>query len=144
MLSKMYRAAPDAREVTVSIQTLAALENAIEPYRQVGYIITAQSDSAITLRPSVPKFSWWFFTLSLLLLWPVAVVYLIRFNQWRDRSVCVRLTSKGQIEVTGFTLDLLARGSRRQFPVSLARIALFLLLLGMTSGLIFIFYCSKS
>jgi hypothetical protein len=91
----------------VSIQTLAILENAIEPYRQAGYTIIYQSDSAITLRPPMPKFQWVRFIVALFLLWPVAVVYLIRFNRWRDRSVCVRLTSQGQIEASGFTLDLL-------------------------------------
>jgi predicted membrane metal-binding protein len=99
----------------VSIQTLLTLENAIEPYRQAGYVIIFQSDSAITLRPPSPKFAWGRFMLGLFLLWPLAVVYLIRFNQWRDRCVCVRLTSQGQIEATGFTLDLLETEGRRQF-----------------------------
>ncbi len=49
---------------------------------------------------------WCRFIVSMFLLWPVTVFYLIRFNRWRDRSVCVRLTSQCQIEASGFTLDL--------------------------------------
>jgi hypothetical protein len=137
-LSKIGKASFTAYIRVVSIQTLAALENAIEPYRQAGYAITYQSDSAITLRPPIPKFSWSKFMVGLFLLWPLAIVYLIRFNLWRDRIVCVRLTSQGQIEATGFTLDLLERECRRQFPFNPSRVVLFLLLLGVIGGLIFI------
>lgn len=96
----------------MSIQTLAALENAIEPYRRAGYVIIFQSDSAITLRPPAPNFAWGRFILGMFLLWPVAVVYLIRFNMRRDRCVCIRLTSQGNVEAMGFTLDLLERENK--------------------------------
>lgn len=130
--------------MTVSIQTLSALENAIEPYREAGYVITAQTNSAITLRPPVPEFSWGWFTVSLFLLWPVAVVYLIRFNRWRDRSVCVRLTSQGRIEIIGFTLDLLERESQRQFNIKPSYVVVVLLLLGIIGGLFFIISISNN
>lgn len=127
----------------MSIQTLAILENAIEPYRQAEYVITYQSDLAITLRPPTPEFSWSKFILGLFLLWPAALVYLIRFNMWRDRSVCMRLTSQGQIEVTGFTLGLLEKEGQGQFPFSASRVLLFLLILVLLGGLIFIISISK-
>ena len=123
----------------MSIQTLAALENAIEPYCQAGYVIIFQTDSAITLRAPVRQFSWLIFLTSLLLLWPVAVVYLIRFNQQRDRIVCVRLTSQGRVEASGFTLDLLEM-ERQRPPFKLSRTALLLLILCAIIGLLFLAY----
>lgn len=119
----------------MSIQTLAALENAIEPYRLAGYVITAQTDSAITLRAPARKFSWAFFVLSLILLWPVAVVYLIWFNQRRDRTACVRITSRSETEELGFTLDLLERERRRR-----RFITLFLLISAIVIGLLCLIY----
>ncbi|MGA9996706.1 MAG: hypothetical protein WBP93_14910 [Pyrinomonadaceae bacterium] len=98
----------------MSIQTLSALENAIEPYRQAGYVITSQSEMAMTLQAPARRFSWMFFLLSLLIVWPVAVIYLVWFNQRRDMIVCMRVTSQGEIEETGFIIDLLIRERRRQ------------------------------
>ncbi len=122
----------------MSIQRLLALENAIEPYRRAGYIITSQTDLAITLRAPVRQFSWTLFLISLFLLWPLAIVYLIRFNQQKDRTVCVRITSQGQIEATGFTLDLLEKESQQQFPFRLSSIVILLLLLGIVAFVIVI------
>jgi hypothetical protein len=116
------------------------LENAIEPYRRARYVITSQTDSAITLRAPVRPFSWALFLTALFLLWPVAVVYLIRFNQRRDRSVCVRITSQGQIEASGFTLDLLERERQPRPAFTPSRIALFLLILGVILGALFLTY----
>jgi hypothetical protein len=119
----------------VSIQTLSALENAIEPYRQAGYVISIQTESAITLRAPARKFSWTLFVISLVLLWPVAVIYLIRFNQQKDRSVCVRITSQSQIETSGFTLDMLEKEQQRR-----SFVALFLIISGVIVGLLFLIY----
>lgn len=122
----------------MSIQTLSALENAIEPYRQAGYVITYQADSAITLRPPVPKFSWGRCMVSLFLLWPLAVFYLVKFNLWRDRSVCVRVTSQGQIEATGFTIEQMEKEGRQPLSFRPSRVLIFILMLGIVGGLIFI------
>lgn len=120
----------------MSIQILSALENAIEPYRQVGYAITSQTDLTMTLRAPARRFSWLFFLLSLLIVWPVAVIYLVWFNQHRDRTVCVRVTSQGQIEESGFILDLLIRERRRQKIIYLV----FALLVGAIISLLILRY----
>lgn len=124
----------------MSIQTLSALENAIEPYRQSGYIITSQTDLAITLRAPTRKFSWTLFVVSLVLLWPVAVIYLILFNQQRDRVVCVRITSQGAVEASGFTLDLLERERQRPSSFKPYGVALALLILGVVFVLVCLTY----
>jgi hypothetical protein len=89
--------------------TLAELEQAIEPYRQKGFTVTSQSEGAITLSPPPERFSYSIFFITLVLFWPVAIVYLVSFNSRKNRQVCVRLTSKGQIEETGYTLKALAK-----------------------------------
>lgn len=127
----------------MSIQTLAALENAAGPYLRAGYVVTVQTESAITMRPPEREFSWWLFAAGLLLLWPAAVVYLARANQRRGRVVCVRVTSQGGIEASGFTLDHLERESRSRFPLTPSRVVVLLLLLGIIGGLLFIIAASK-
>ncbi len=62
---------------------LAALENAVEPYLQAGYMVTAQSDWAITLVGRAKRFSYLGFIIALLLFWPAAIVYLIAHNNRR-------------------------------------------------------------
>lgn len=114
----------------MSIQTLSALENAIEPYRQAGYVITAQTDSAITLRAPAPYFSGNLFVVSLVFIWPLAIYYLFQYNQRKGRTVCVRMTSQGQIEATGFTLDLIER-EREQRRLFHQRLYWVLLLLAL-------------
>jgi hypothetical protein len=52
-------------EFVVSIQTLSALENAIEPYLNAGNIITSQPEVSIALRAPARRFSWVLFLLSL-------------------------------------------------------------------------------
>jgi hypothetical protein len=111
------------------------LENAIEPYRQAGYIITSQTDSAITLRAPALPFSGNLFLVSLVLMWPLAVYYLFQYNQRKDRSVCVRLTSQGHIEETGFTLNLFNRDWQRQESLRRLYIRLFLVLLEIVACL---------
>lgn len=123
----------------MSIQTLSALENAIEPYCQAGYVLTSQNDMAMTLRAPARKFSWLFFLISLLIVWPIAVIYLVWFNQRRDRTVCVRATSQGQIEETGFVLALLVRERRKQRIIYL----IFALLVGMLITLLVIGYLGR-
>ncbi len=119
----------------MSIQTLSALENAVEPYRQAGYVIINQTESAITLRAPARKFPWIPFAISLILLWPVAVIYLIWFNRQTDRTACVRITSQDRIEASGFTLDLLEREQRRR-----SFVVLFLIISGVTIGLACLIY----
>ncbi|MDQ3816224.1 MAG: hypothetical protein M3362_00870 [Acidobacteriota bacterium] len=93
--------------------TLAELERAIEPYRQEGFTITSQSEGAITLSPPPERLSYLVFFITLVLFWPVAVIYLVSFNSHKNRQVCVRLTSQGRIEETGYTLEALARDRGR-------------------------------
>jgi hypothetical protein len=115
------------------------LENAIEPYREAGYVITSQTDSAITLRGPAPDFSWGLFVIGLFLLWPVAIYYWIRFNSRRDLSVCVRLTSQGQVEATGFTLDQLKGERQRQLSTRrLYSVLVLLVLLTIAVALLFV------
>lgn len=128
----------------MSIQTLSALENAIEPYRQAGYVIASQTDSAITLRAPAPPFSGNLFVVSLVLMWPLAVYYLFQYNQRKDRSVCVRLTSQGHIEEIGFTLDLLSRDRQRQASLRRLYIRLFLVLMGIVSCLLLLALYQRS
>lgn len=75
------------------------------------------------------------FVVSLVLMWPHAVYYLFQYNQRKDRSVCVRLTSQGHIEETGFTLDLFNRDRQRQESLRRLYIRLFLVLLGIIACL---------
>lgn len=118
----------------MSIQTLSALENAIEPYCRAGYIITSQTDSAIILRAPTPNFSWGLFAVGLFLLWPVAIYYWLRFNHSKERNVCVRITSQGGVEATGFTLDLLEREQQRQLSSKRLYTVIFLLVLLIIGG----------
>jgi len=97
----------------MDLQNLAALEQAIEPYRRAGFVVTSQSEGAITLTGPPEKFSYLLFFFTLVLFWPVAVIYLISFNNRKARTVCVRMTSQGSVEETGYTLDVMAsEGSR--------------------------------
>jgi hypothetical protein len=112
------------------------LENAIEPYRQSGYVITSQTDSAIMLRAPAPNFSWGMFAIGLFLLWPVAIYYWLRFNHSKERNVCVRITSQEEIEATGFTLDLLEREQQRQLSSKRLYTVIFLLVLLIIGGVL--------
>lgn len=94
--------------------TLAILEQAIEPYLLKRFEIISQSDSAIILSPPPEKFSYSLFFLTLLLFWPIAVIYLISFNSHKNKQVCVRVTSQGDIEETGYTLEVLAKERQRR------------------------------
>jgi hypothetical protein len=94
--------------------TLAKLEQAIEPYRQAGFIVTSQSEGAITLARPPEKFSYAFFIFMLILLWPIAVIYLIAHNNQGAKIVCVRVTSQGQVEESGYTLAVMRRAYQRR------------------------------
>ncbi|MCA1566115.1 MAG: hypothetical protein LC803_10855 [Acidobacteria bacterium] len=120
------------------------MENAIEPYRQSGYVITSQTDSAITLRAPAPYFSGNLFVVSLIFMWPLAVYYLFQYNQRKGRTVCVRMTSQGQIEATGFTLDLMQREreGQRLFHKRLYW-ALLLMAVVIASGLILLVFTQQ-
>lgn len=100
-------------------QGLAALEQAIEPYRRKGFVITSQSEGAITLAPPVRRFNYFLFLIALLLVWPVAVLYLINFNSQRGKSVCIRITSRGRIEESGYTLEVIEKSRKRQLMTNL-------------------------
>lgn len=98
-------------------ETLAALEQAIEPYRRKGFVVTSQSEGAITLTFPPERFSYLLFIL-LLLIWPIAVLYVISHNTQRYKSVCLRITSQGYIEVSGYTLGVMARERKRRIFIS--------------------------
>lgn len=104
-------------------QTLAALEDAIEPYRRAGFVITTQSEGAITLVYPPAKFSFLLF-IALLLIWPLAVIYLVSYTTQRGRSVCLRITSQGYIEVSGYTLEAMAKDRRRRMTVAVLVLAI--------------------
>jgi hypothetical protein len=111
--------------------TLAHLEQAIEPYRRAGFVVTSQSESAITLAIPPERFSYLLFTV-LLLIWPLAVIYLVSYSTQKEKSVCLRSTSQGYIEVSGYTLEVIARERRRvkfTYRLLLAFIAIILLTL---------------
>lgn len=97
---------------------LAALEEAIEPYRRAGFIVTSQSEGAITLTYPPERFSYLLFII-LLLIWPLAVLYLIFHNNQRGKSVCLRITSRGHIEVSGYTLEIIAKERKRRKLVAI-------------------------
>lgn len=107
----------------MDLQTLAALEEAIKPYRQAGYVITSQSEGAISLTHPAEKFSYLFFIITLILLWPVAVIYLISHNSHREKSVCVRINSQGDIEASGYTLEVIEKERKRWWLLSLLFVA---------------------
>jgi predicted nucleic acid-binding Zn ribbon protein len=104
-------------------QTLAALEQAITPYRRAGFIITSQTEGAITLVLPSEKFSYLFFIITLILLWPVAVIYLVSHNNQKEKNVCVRITSQGDIEASGYTLEAIERERKRWWLLSLLFVA---------------------
>lgn len=109
-------------------QSLAALEQAIEPYRQAGFVVTTQSEGAMTLTYPPEKFNYGLFILLLLLFWPAAVLHLISFNNRRNRSVCFRITSQGYIEESGYTLDMAGKERTRERWVLVFVIGFFLFL----------------
>ena len=109
-------------------ETLAELEQAIEPYRQAGFIVTSQSEGAITLVHPPEKFSCLIFLIALVLFWPVAIAYLILFNNRKERSACVRVTSQGYVEESGFTLAIAERERRRDRRLKVIIIAIPLLI----------------
>ena len=98
---------------------LAALENAVEPYLQAGYMVTAQSDRAITLVSRPKQFSYLGFIIALLLFWPAAIVYLIAHNNRRNRIVCVRIDSDGRLEESGYTFEVAALERQHEKRVKL-------------------------
>jgi hypothetical protein len=109
----------------MDIKTLAALEEVIEPYRRAGFVVTSQSEGAINLTLPQEKFSYLFFIITLILVWPVAVVYLISFNNQRGRNVCLRVTSQGYIEASGYTLGVIARERKHRRLVTLLLVSIF-------------------
>jgi predicted nucleic acid-binding Zn ribbon protein len=94
-------------------QTLSILEQAMEPYRRAGFVITYQSEGAITLVAPKARFNYLLFII-LLLIWPLALLYLISFNNRGSRGVCLRVTSQGQIEASGYTLERIEMERRRR------------------------------
>jgi hypothetical protein len=113
--------------------TLAHLEQAIEPYRRVGFVVTSQSEGAITLTLPPERFSYVLF-IFLLLIWPLAVIYLVYHNSQRGKNVCLRVTSQGYIEESGYTLAVLERDRRRRIFIGVllfslvAAVVLFILI----------------
>lgn len=98
----------------MNTQRLSLLEQAIEAYRREGFVLVSQSTDAITLSYSAEKFNYGLFIILLLLFWPAAAFYFISYNNRRHRTVCVRITSQGYIEESGYTLDLITRERKRE------------------------------
>jgi hypothetical protein len=119
----------------MDIQALTALEKSIEPYRRAGFIITSQSEGAITLVYPREKFSYLFFIITFLLLWPVAIIYLISYNNQNAKTVCVRITSEGDVEESGYTFGVMQKERKRRRTLALifALGILFLILLFLLS-----------
>jgi hypothetical protein len=109
-------------------QSLAILEQAIEPYRQAGYVVASQSEGVIVLTHPPGSFNYLFFFLSLIFFWPLAVYYVVSFNNRTNRNVYIRITSDSYIEESGYTLDVVASERRRERWVVLIAIGIFLLL----------------
>lgn len=86
-------------------ERLAALEDAARPYVDAGYAVTSQSDSSLTLVRARPRFSVIIFIVLLVILWPTAIIYSAVNRGRRDKVVCLRITSRGDIEVTGDLLE---------------------------------------
>lgn len=113
--------------------TLAQLEQAIKPYRRAGFIVTSQSEGAITLALPPERFSYLLFII-LLLVWPLAIMYLVYHNSQKGKSVCLRVTSQGYIEESGYILRIMERDRRRRIIIGVllfslvAAVTLFLLI----------------
>jgi hypothetical protein len=120
-------------------ETLATLEKASAPYRRVGFVITSQSEGAITLVYPPEKFSYLLFII-LLLIWPLALIYLISHYNQRGKNVCLRITSQGYVEESGYMLSTLARDRKRRIFISIllftviAVITLFIVICGYFIG----------
>jgi predicted nucleic acid-binding Zn ribbon protein len=97
----------------MNTEMLKVLEQAMEPYRRAGFVITSQSEGAITLVAPRAGFNYLLFII-LLLIWPLALIYLISFNNRGSRGVCLRVTSQGEIEASGYTLERIERERRRR------------------------------
>lgn len=117
-------------------ENLAALEEAVRPYRERGYMITQQNEMSMTLVG--PREPLNLVTLALLLIffWPGGLIYLIANRNQGERAAFFRLTSDGKIEVSGYTLTALEAEERRQarsqkiwWTVAVVLIGLILLIL---------------
>lgn len=84
---------------------LAALENAAEPYMDIGYRVFSQTDSSLTLMRERPRFSVIIFIILLVVFWPAAIIYSAVNRSRRDDIICLRVTSQGYIEATGDTSE---------------------------------------
>jgi hypothetical protein len=116
----------------MNTNALAALEEAIEPYRLAGYTVVSQTDTSITLVGQPRPFSYFGFIIGLLLCWPAAVIYLVVYNRRRDTHVCLRITAGGWIEESGFTLarfNAQCRNVRRDRLLLTAGVALVVLII---------------
>jgi ABC-type spermidine/putrescine transport system permease subunit II len=113
----------------MDIERLSLLEQAIEPYRRAGFVVTSQTEGSINLTLPQEKFSYLFFIITLILVWPVAVVYLVSFNNQRGRSVCLRITSQGYVEVSGYTLGVIAEERRRRKVITVVLLSVFALII---------------
>lgn len=91
-------------------EQLAALEGAAQPYIDSGYVVMSQTDSSLTLVRPRPRFSVILFLVLLIVLWPTAIIYSAVNRSKRDKAVCLRITSRGEIETTGDVLNGEKRG----------------------------------
>jgi hypothetical protein len=90
-------------------EQLAALERAAEPYINSGYRVFSQTDTSLTLMRPRPRLSVVAFIVLLIVVWPVALIYLVINRNQRDKLVCLRITSQGYVEETGDTLEEASR-----------------------------------
>ena len=102
-----------AEKLSMNSQALATLEQAAEPYRCAGFIITSQSEGMTTLIYPQAKFNYLLFIV-LLLVWPLAVLYLISFNNRPERKVYLRVNAQGRIEEGGYTLVAAERDRKHE------------------------------
>lgn len=93
-------------EILIMLQErLAALEDAAQPYIDSGYIVMSQTDSSLTLVRPRPRFSVILFVIMLIVFWPIAIIYSAVNRSRRDKAICLRITSMGEIEATGDVLN---------------------------------------
>lgn len=86
-------------------ERLAALEDAAQPYINSGYTVMSQTDSSLTLVRPRPRFSVVLFLVLLVVFWPTAIIYSAVNRSRQDKAICLRITSRGEIETTGDALN---------------------------------------
>lgn len=92
---------------------IASMQETVAPYLSAGYEVTALADTSASL--AKPKrFSG--YSLLLLLIWPVFLIYLIVYltTKHKGRAVFLRVLPDGHVLATGFTLDAMKLQQKRE------------------------------